>query len=88
MRRGDNTAAKTLFTRSNRAFSHKCIHVKNPFELASYLLIKKRLDRFKNLERCKAEKKWRTIENPLPVFITYFTSWINQDGELKFRKDI
>jgi murein L,D-transpeptidase YcbB/YkuD len=33
-------------------------------------------------------EKWITLKNPIRVSITYFTAWIDQDGQLNFRKDI
>ena len=29
-----------------------------------------------------------TIKNPVPVFITYYTAWVDENGLLNFRDDI
>mgnify|MGYP001791960272 CR=1 FL=1 len=28
------------------------------------------------------------VKNPVPVFITYYTAWVDDDGLLNFRTDI
>ena len=28
------------------------------------------------------------MKNPVPVFVTYLTSWVDEEGQLHFRKDI
>ena len=28
------------------------------------------------------------LKNKTPVFIAYFTAWVDQDGELNFREDL
>ena len=40
----------------------------------------------KRLNRQK--EKWVTVTKPIPVFITYFTSWVDEEGLLHFAKDI
>lgn len=85
-----DTPAKTLFSNEKRAFSHGCIRIQNPFELAKYLL---RNDKQWTDERIRDEMN-RTSEklvkiNPtVPVFVVYFTSWIDADGLLHFRDDV
>jgi len=34
------------------------------------------------------EEKYITLNETMPVFIAYFTSWVASDGTLNFRKDI
>ena len=29
-----------------------------------------------------------SVKNPIPVFITYYTAWVDENGQLNFRKDI
>jgi len=31
---------------------------------------------------------WVPIKNPVPVYITYFTAWVDEQGMIQFRKDI
>ncbi len=85
-----DTPSKSLFARSERTFSHGCIRLENPFELAEYLLkdepkwsgekVEKLIERGKN--------KRVYLTNPVPIYILYFTTWIGPDGKLRFYKDV
>lgn len=85
-----DTPARSLFGQERRAFSHGCIRVEKPAELAEYLLRdsqewgKEEIARDMRSNR----EKWVTLENPMPVFIAYFTAWVSADGLLNFREDI
>ena len=85
-----DTPAKQLFQRTTRAFSHGCIRVADPFALASYLLEnREEWTDEKIKEAMYADKElWVNIEDPVPVYITYFTSWVDPAGKLNFRNDI
>lgn len=85
-----DTPAKTLFGEDRRDFSHGCIRVSDPLKLATYLL---RTDKTWNEEAIKAamqsgKEKYVTLAQKLPVFITYFTAWVDRQGNLNFRDDI
>ena len=85
-----DTPFKSKFDATSRSFSHGCIRVKQPADLAKYLL---RYDPLWNDSTIyeamhRSTEKWVTIKKPIPVFITYFTSWVDDNGELNFRKDI
>lgn len=85
-----DSPAKSLFDQSSRAFSHGCIRVQEPLKLADFLLkdepewdessIVKAMNR--GVERTV------TLKKEVPVFITYFTAFVNRDGKINFRKDI
>jgi L,D-transpeptidase YcbB len=34
------------------------------------------------------DEKFVAVKNPVPVFITYYTVWVNDNGKLNFRNDI
>jgi murein L,D-transpeptidase YcbB/YkuD len=34
------------------------------------------------------EELYVTIKNPVPVFVGYFTAWVDSKGEINFRDDI
>ena len=34
------------------------------------------------------KEKWVTLKNEIPVFISYFTAWVDGNGTLNFRDDI
>jgi murein L,D-transpeptidase YcbB/YkuD len=85
-----DTPAKTLFSQTSRAFSHGCIRLSRPAELASYLLKDYPAwtpDRVEQ-EMKGTKEKWVTLEKGIPVFIGYFTAWVDASGKLNFREDI
>jgi murein L,D-transpeptidase YcbB/YkuD len=85
-----DTNAKTLFEQSERAFSHGCIRVQKPLELAEYLLVEDtawtqtRIAEMTNVKR----ESWVTLRKPVKVFVLYITSWVDREGYVNFRKDI
>ena len=85
-----DTPSRSLFSRQERAFSHGCIRLQQPFDLAVYLL--RNQPEWTN-EKIKAamnssKEKWVTLGKTVAVFITYFTSWVDEDGILHFTDDI
>ncbi len=85
-----DTPAKTLFGNQQRAFSHGCIRLQKPFDLAKFLLKDQpawddeRIDSAMNQEK----EEWVTLLSARPVYIVYFTAWVDQEGVLNFRDDI
>ena len=84
-----DTPSRTLFGRSERAFSHGCIRLSRPIEFAAEVLASVPCwDRGK-IDGVVASKQ-RTVVNlarPLPIHITYFTAWVDR-GIPQFRSDI
>lgn len=85
-----DTPAKSLFGESRRDFSHGCIRLSEPVKFAEHLL---RNDTSwtpeKISEYMKADKeKYVTLKKEIPVFIGYFTAWVDKDGKLNFREDV
>ncbi len=85
-----DTPAKSLFAREKRAFSHGCIRLAEPKKMAEYLLRHQpEWTTEKISEAMRTDKeKWVTLKDPVPVFISYFTAWVDNDGLLNFREDI
>lgn len=85
-----DTPSKSLFSRDKRAFSHGCIRVEDPKRLAMYVLRHQpewnetRIDSALNAEK----EMYVRIKKPIPVFIAYFTSWVDRSGRLNLRNDI
>lgn len=85
-----DTPADHLFAKAERDFSHGCIRLEKPIDLANYLL--------------KDDPKWTPeaileaiaageikdipIPKPLPVHILYFTAWVDDNGVVEFRRDV
>ena len=34
------------------------------------------------------KEKYVTLKTPLPVFIAYFTTWVDGSGKINFRNDV
>ena len=85
-----DTPTRHLFGRPRRDFSHGCIRIEKPMELASYLLQdKKPWTRKKILaEIGKGTRQVVMISSPLDVHIFYGTAWVDRGGNLQFRNDI
>ena len=85
-----DTPSKGLFNSTKRAFSHGCIRVEDPKKLLLYFL---RKDKDWNEEKVDAvlqtDKEFGIQVKPtVPVYIVYFTSWVDSAGQLNFRNDI
>ncbi|MEO8860050.1 MAG: L,D-transpeptidase family protein, partial [Ginsengibacter sp.] len=85
-----DTPAKELFNKSVRAFSHGCIRLSEPEKLADYLLKdnSKWTDEKINEAMNSGNEQFVALKNPVPVFITYYTAWVDENGRLNFRNDI
>ena len=85
-----DTPSKSLFKRTVRSFSHGCVRVENPVDLAAVLLKDdERWSKKAILDQISSGKR-RTIslKTQIPVHITYLTAWVNKDGSVHFRNDI
>lgn len=85
-----DTPAKSLFSRPGRTFSHGCIRVQDPPLLAEAVLATTPGWDRARIEAAVAsgERTIVTLAEPLPVHITYLTSWVNKDGSVHFRNDV
>jgi murein L,D-transpeptidase YcbB/YkuD len=85
-----DTPSKNLFNEDERAFSHGCVRVAKPRDLAIRILRKQpewtpdRIDAAMNA----GVERFVPVKENLPVYIGYFTAFVDTDGELNFRKDI
>jgi L,D-transpeptidase YcbB len=85
-----DTPSKSLFLEQVRAFSHGCIRVQEPVKLAAFLLRDHpdwNLDRINTTMQQSKEVSVR-VSPKVPVFIAYFTAWVDRDGNIHFRDDI
>ncbi len=85
-----DTPNKELFSLSTRSFSHGCIRIGEPKKFAEYLLRNDKTWNSQTIDDAMhlAKEKWVTLDKTVPVLIVYFTAWVDQDGQLNFRKDI
>ena len=85
-----DTPAKSLFEKDKRAYSHGCIRLSDPVKMANYLLkddgswSPEKIDAAMNTGNEKSVK----LKNPVPVLITYYTAWVDENGQLHFADDI
>jgi murein L,D-transpeptidase YcbB/YkuD len=85
-----DTPARGLFNRSQRALSSGCVRVEGADQLASLLVSRASpvdVGRYSQAMD-SGETLWVPLENPVPVYLTYFTSWVDAAGEVHFRPDI
>ncbi len=85
-----DTPARDLFDRSVRTFSHGCMRVQKPVDLAAYLL---RDSPGWTVERIVAESQTGvehsvSVRNPLPVHVLYWTAFVDETGQLHFAPDV
>jgi len=85
-----DTPAKSLFEKDKRAYSHGCIRLKDPEKFANYVLrnqpewTPEKINEAMN----SGNEKYVKVKDPIPVVITYYTAWIDDNGRLNFREDI
>lgn len=85
-----DSPARELFGISERAFSSGCIRVEQPVELAALLL---QADPAWNADRIRREmegtaEKTVLLPSEMPIHLLYWTTWVEADGSIHFRKDI
>jgi len=85
-----DTPSKKLFFRNTRAFSHGCMRIQKPKELLKALALYN-----DNINVDKVMRKLGTTDNTsiglkrrIPIDIVYLTSFVDNYGNLHFRKDI
>ncbi len=85
-----DSPAKSLFARESRAFSHGCIRVGKPRDLAVSILKDDREWTPEKIGVAMHAGKESTclLKNKIPVYIGYFTAWVDAEGRINFYDDI
>jgi murein L,D-transpeptidase YcbB/YkuD len=85
-----DTPAGRLFSATQRDYSHGCVRVERPLELALYLLRGKA-----DWDSARIAAAFDTLKNqvvrlpePVPVHILYWTTWVDDQGAAQFRRDV
>ena len=85
-----DTPAGHLFSATQRDYSHGCVRVERPLELALYLLRGK-----SDWDSARIAAAFDTLKNkvvrlpePVPVHILYWTTWVDDRGRAQFRRDV
>jgi murein L,D-transpeptidase YcbB/YkuD len=81
-----DTPAHSLFDKDVRAFSHGCIRVEKPAELAQWVLGWP-ADKVDQAMHDGADDHQVNLPKKLPVYIVYFTTFV-QNGALNFGNDL
>ncbi|WP_026978549.1 L,D-transpeptidase family protein [Flavobacterium tegetincola] len=85
-----DTPSKSLFQRETRAFSHGCIRVAKPKDLAEHILADDSNWSPEKIDAAmhKGTEKWYPLKSEIPVYIGYFTAWMDRSGNLNFYEDV
>lgn len=85
-----DTPTKGLFKEQKRAFSHGCIRISAPYQLATYLLRDQRGWSNQKMDEIllKGKEHYVKLDKVIPVYILYLTAFVDFDGKLNFRDDI
>ncbi|QFU15429.1 L,D-transpeptidase family protein [Microvirga thermotolerans] len=82
-----DTPNRKLFGAGKRAFSHGCVRVDQPFQLAEEVLGEKwSEERLRSL--IGKGERYLNLSRPLPVHLTYFTLAVDEKGEVKAFDDL
>jgi L,D-transpeptidase YcbB len=85
-----DTPSKSLFGQDKRAFSHGCIRLQEPQKMAEWLLRdypEWNTEKIVHAMNQTAEKVVK-LKTAIPVFIIYYTAWVDNEGKLNFRDDV
>jgi murein L,D-transpeptidase YcbB/YkuD len=84
-----DTPNRNLFSASKRAFSHGCVRVDKPFELAEEIMGRDGKWTEKRLRGLIGKgERYVHLTDPLPVHLTYFTLAVDGKGDLKRFDDL
>jgi murein L,D-transpeptidase YcbB/YkuD len=85
-----DTPQRELFSKSVRTFSHGCIRVQDPGRLAEVLLEEDRGWPAARVQKMMAAggNENVTLAKEIPVHITYFTTIVESDGQLRSHADV
>lgn len=91
-----STPATELFNRTRRDFSHGCVRVQQPADLAAWLLEGQKdkdgqdwnLDKVHEAMDSGPDNHQVNLKTPIPIVIFYITAEVEEDGHVHFFDDI
>ncbi len=85
-----DTPEKSLFAKSQRALSSGCVRVEKAAELAQWLGEHVVADarKWQQMQYDYTTTQWFKLRQRIPVYIVYWTAWVNEQGIAEFRPDI
>lgn len=81
-----DTPAKAKFAMSERMFSHGCVRLADPRGMAAAVLGRTVED--VSAAIATGQTTDEPLPVPIPVYVTYFTAWPNEDGTVQYFGDI
>ena len=87
-----DTPVHSLFKREKRTFSHGCIRMDRPAEMAAFVLGGEErgwsVERINKIIKSR-ERQVVVLDKPMPVYILYRTAYINpEDNTISFYEDV
>lgn len=85
-----DTPRRSYFKRDNRAVSSGCIRVENPLRLAELALgdsVHWGLDSLVRAEKAGMTRRIG-LRRPVTILLLYWTAWVDENGEIRFSRDI
>ena len=87
-----DTSDRHLFKATDRDFSHGCVRVSRPDELADLLLRRNGGWDLSSVQAAMEDEsnpnRRENFKTPMPVYLVYWTSTIMRDGRVRFDQDI
>ncbi len=85
-----DTSTRRLFAKKQRTFSHGCIRVENPLQLARFLLASNRdWDENRILAAVNSGQTSEVkLAKSLPIYLVYLTAWVGSDDSVHFYPDV
>jgi murein L,D-transpeptidase YcbB/YkuD len=85
-----DTPSRNLFANTQRSYSHGCIRLSDPVKLANYLLSSDSSWTGSKIDSVMhgGVETYVALDQKMPVFIAYFTAWVDAQGVLQFRDDL
>lgn len=85
-----DTPHRGLFEQESRALSHGCVRVQHPVELATYLFGEKNGWTRERIQEVidSGETELARVPEPVPIYLVYWTAWVNGGNQVNFREDV
>ncbi|BAJ01968.1 L,D-transpeptidase family protein [Shewanella violacea] len=83
-----DTPAKNLFDGEHLALSHGCIRLEKALALSEYLISIHEDSKEIQVALSGSKTRYVSLPDPMPIFITYQTAWVDNRGKLQLRPDI
>lgn len=82
-----DTQSKSLFSRTDRAFSHGCVRLSQPQKLLEHISNNYTSTPYEKTKE-KAKTAHISLNQKIPVYIEYLTAYVAEDGMLVRSKDV